>query len=237
MALPVHQQGQVAELPADQAPVGQVADGAQVMPAQPGQVADRFRVTGAGGKPERQVPAQVRSGASHGEPGEGQQPAVPAQPSGPRRQRAEEQRGRTGLAGRVRQADPLLVAVQRRPVGQPGGHRGHGAHDAGGDEHPRRAVGSAEQVKQDRRGPAAQRQPYQRGVSGLSERHAVQRVGARAGGQRAHHGVGHRADQGIEGMRALEAFGEGGRPGEQAGPAGLAGPARPLGGGGGLRHP
>jgi hypothetical protein len=89
----------------------------------------------------------------------------------------------------VRQADPLLFAVERRPVSQPGGHRGHGADDAGGDEHPRRALGAAEQVKQDRRGPAAERQTHQRGVSGLPERHAVQGVGARACGQRSHHGV------------------------------------------------
>jgi len=137
----------------------------------------------------------------------------------------------------VHQADPLLVAVQRRPVSQPGRHRGQGAHDAGRDEHPRRAFGAAEQVEQDRRGPAAERQPDERGVGRLSERHPVQGVGTRAGGQRLHHGVGQGADHGIEGVRALEAFGEGGRPGAQADPAGLAGPARRMVGGAGLRHP
>ncbi len=94
-------------------PVGQFADGTQVVPAQPGQMADRFRATRPGAEPERQVPAQVGPGTSHGEPGEGQQPARSAQPAGPRRQRAEEQHGRAGLARGVRQADPLLVPVQR----------------------------------------------------------------------------------------------------------------------------
>jgi hypothetical protein len=207
------------------------------MPAQPGQVADRFRVTGPGAEPQRQVPAQVGPGGGHGEPGERQQPAGSAQPARPRRQRAEEQRRRAGLAGGVRQAHPLLVPVQGRPVGQPGRHRGHAGHGPGGDEHPGRAVGAAEQVEQDRRGPAAERQPHQRGVGGLAERHAVQRIGARAGGQRPHHGVGQGADQGIERVRALEAFGERGRPDQPAGPAGLARPARPLVGEQGVPHP
>ena len=206
------------------------------MPPEPGQVLDRFGVARPCAEPQRQVPAQVGADGGQGEPGDGQQPAVPPQPAGPRRQRAEEQRGRAGLAGGVRQADPLLVLVQRRPVGQPGRHRGNGPHDAGRDQDPGRPVGPAEQVEQGRRGPAAERQAHQRRVGGLPERHAVQGVGARAGGQRAYHGVGQGADRGIEGMRALDAFGEGGGPGEQAGPRGLAGPARPPVGGEGLRH-
>ena len=209
------------------------------MPPESGQVADRFRVARPGAEPQRQVPAQVGPDGGHGEPGDGQHPAVPPLPAGPRRQRAEEQRGRAGLAGGVRQADPLLVAVQRRPVGQPGRHRGHGAHDAGRDEHPGRPVRPAEQIEQGRRGPAPERQADQRRVGGLPERHAVQGIGARACGQRAHHGVGQGADHRIKDVRSLDPFGQGGRPGEEAGPPGPAGPARPpVGGEGwGLRHP
>ena len=85
------------------------------------------------------------------------------------------------------QADPLLVPVQRRPVGQAGGRRGRGAGDPGRDEDPGRALGTGEQVEQDGGSPAAERQPDQRRVGGLAERDAVQGVRPRAARQRAHH--------------------------------------------------
>jgi hypothetical protein len=48
-------------------------------------------------------------------------------------------------------------------------------------------------------------------MSRLAERDTVQRIGAAARGQRAHHGVGKPLDRGIERVRPFEAFGEGGR--------------------------
>jgi hypothetical protein len=184
-------------------------------------MADLLGVAGARAEPERQVAAEVGADGDHGEPGRGQRPAVADPAAGPRGQRAEEQRGRAGLADSVHEADPLLVPVQRRPVGQPGGRRGRGAGDSGRDEHPGRALSTAEQVEQDRGRPAAQRQPNQRRVGGLAERDAVQGVRARAGRQRAHHGVGQTVDQRVEGVRTLDALGEGRRPGQQGGLAGL----------------
>jgi hypothetical protein len=187
--LPVHEQGQVAELAADRLPVGQLAQAAQVVPAEPGQVADLVGVAGARAEPERQVPAQVGTDGGHGEPGGGQQAAASRPPAGPGRQRADEQGGRAGLAYGVRKADPLLIGVQGRPVSQPGGRGRRAARDPGGDEHLGRAAGATEQVKYHRRRPAAERQPDQRGVRGLAERNAVQRIGARPRGKRSHHGV------------------------------------------------
>ena len=64
------------------------------------------------------------------------------------------------------------------------------------------------------------------GVDGLAERDAVQGVRAGAGRQRAHDGVGKALHHGIEGVRPLDALGEGRRPGQQGG---LAGPARAPG--------
>jgi len=191
------------------------------VPAERGQVADLLGVAGARAEPERQVPAEVGADGGHGEPGRGQRPAVAGPAARPRGQRADEQRGRAGLADGVHQADPLLVPVQRRPVGQPGGRRGRDAGDPGRDEHPGRALGAAEQVEQDRRSPAAKWQPDQGGVDGLAERDAVQGVRARAGRQRAHHGVGQSVDHGVEGVRTLDALGEDRRPGQQGGLAGL----------------
>jgi hypothetical protein len=186
-------------------------------------VADLLGVAGARAEPQGQVPAQVGADGGHGEPGRGQRPAVAGPAAGPGGQRAGEQRGRAGLADGVHQADPLLVPVQRRPVGQAGCRRGRGARDPGRDEHPGRAFGAAEQVEQDCRGPAAKRQPDQRGMRGLAERDAVQGVGARPGRQRADDRVGKALDHRVEGVRTLDALGEGRRPGQQAG---LAGPAR-----------
>jgi hypothetical protein len=194
-------------------------------------MADLIGMARARAEPQRQVPAQVGPDGGHREPGGGQQPAVAGPAAGPGRQRAEEQRRRAGLARGVHEADPLLVPVQRRPVGQPGGRRGHGPREPGRDEHGRRALGTAEQVEHDRRRPAAERQPHQRGMRGLTERDAVQSIGARARGQRAHDGVGQPVHHGVERVGTLDALGEGGRPGQQGGLAGLACP--PVGGEGG----
>jgi hypothetical protein len=68
----------------------------------------------------------------------------------------------------------------------------------------------------------------------LAERDAVQGIGARAGRQGAHDGVGETVYHGVEGVRALDALGEGRRPGKQRG---LARPARvPARGEEGLPH-
>jgi len=185
-------------------------------------VADLIGVAGARAESQRQVPAEVGADRAHGQAGRGQRPAVAGPPAGPGGQRAEEQGRRPALADGVHQADPLLVLVQRRPVGQAGGRRGHGARDARRDQHGGRALGAAEQVEEHRRGPAAEWQPDQRGVRRLAERHAVQRVGPRAGRQRPDHGVGQAVDDGVEGVRALDALGQRGRPGQQGALAGLA---------------
>jgi hypothetical protein len=181
------------------------------MPAQPGQVADLIGMRRARAEPFRQVPSQVGSRARHGEPGRGQHPALSLPSAGARRQRAEEQRGRARLAYGVRETDPLLVGVQRRPVGKPGDRRRRGTRDPGGDEYPGGRARAAEHVQQDRRGPAAERQPDQRRVDGLAERDAVQCVGPRARWQRPHDGIGQPADHGVERVRALDALGEGRR--------------------------
>ena len=51
-------------------------------------------------------------------------------------------------------------------------------------------------------------------MGGLAERHAVQGIRASAGRQRAHDGVGKTLDHGVEGVRTLDALGEGRRPGQ-----------------------
>ena len=179
-------------------------------------------VTGARAQPQGQVPAEIGADGAREEPGPGQRPAVAGPPAGPGRQRAEEQSRRPRLADGVHQADPLLVLVQRRPVGQAGGRRGHRAREARRDQHRGRPLGTAEQVQQHRRGPAAERQPDQRGMRRLAERHAVQRVRPRAGRQRADHGIGQAVDDGIQGVGALDALGQRGRPGQQGALAVLA---------------
>ena len=55
-------------------------------------------------------------------------------------------------------------------------------------------------------------------MSRLAERHAVQRIGTRARGQRAHDGVGQPLDDAIERVRALDALGDE-RPAGRAGRA------------------
>ena len=90
---------------------------------------DLLGVAGARAQPQSQVPAQVGADGAREEPGPGQRPAVTGPPAGPGGQRAEEQGRGPRLADGVHQADPLLVLVQRRPVGQAGGRRGHGCPD------------------------------------------------------------------------------------------------------------
>jgi len=171
-------------------------------------VADLLGVAGAGAEPQRQVAAQVGAAGRQRQPGRRQGPAVAGPAARPGRQRADEQGGRADLADGVHQADPLLVPVQRRPVGQAGGRRGRGSRDPGRDQHRGRALGAAEQVEDHGGGPAAKRQPHQRGVGGLAERDAVQGVGACPGRERADHGVGQPGDDRVEGVSALDALGE-----------------------------
>jgi len=149
-SLPEDQQRQVAELAPDRPPVRQFGQRAQVVPAQPGQMADLLGVAGARAEPERQVTAQVGADGGDGEAGRGQRPAEGLPPAGPGGQRPEEQGGRARLAHRVHEADPLLVAVQGRPVGQAGGRRRRGARYARRDQHAGRAFGAAERVEQHR---------------------------------------------------------------------------------------
>ncbi len=59
-------------------------------------------------------------------------------------------------------------------------------------------------------------------MGGLAPRDAVQGIGARAGRQGAHDGIGKTVDHGVEGVRALDALGEGRRAGQQRGPGRLA---------------
>jgi hypothetical protein len=188
-------------------------------------VADLVGVARSRAEPQRQVPTEIGPEGGDGEPGRRQQPPVARPSARPRGQRAEEQRGRTGLEDGVSQAHPLLVGVQRRPVGQPGDRGGRAARHPGRDQHPGGAIGAAEQVKQHRGGPAAERQPDQCRVCGLAERDAVQGIGSRARGQRSHNGTGQLSDYRIEGMRTFDAFGQDGRPGEQGRLAGLVRPA------------
>jgi hypothetical protein len=67
--LPVHQQGQVAELAPHQAAVGQLTEPAQVVPAKLGQVADLIGVAGSRAEPQRQVPAEIGSERGDGQAG------------------------------------------------------------------------------------------------------------------------------------------------------------------------
>jgi hypothetical protein len=59
-------------------------------------------------------------------------------------------------------------------------------------------------------------------MGGLAERDAVQGVGTLARRECADHGVGQAPDDRVEGVGALDALGEGGRPGQQGGLACLA---------------
>jgi hypothetical protein len=51
-------------------------------------------------------------------------------------------------------------------------------------------------------------------MGGLAERDAVQGVGALAGRQGAHHGLGQAVNQRVEGVRPLDALSDGRRPGQ-----------------------
>jgi hypothetical protein len=50
-------------------------------------------------------------------------------------------------------------------------------------------------------------------MGGLAERDAVQGVGALAGRERAHDGVGEALDHRVEAVRSLDTLGQGRRPG------------------------
>jgi hypothetical protein len=68
----------------------------------------------------------------------------------------------------------------------------------------------------------------------LAERHAMQRVSARPGRQRADDGIGQHPDWPVEHVSAFDAFGDGGRPRREAGlarPADLAMPSTRRNGG------
>lgn len=62
-------------------------------------------------------------------------------------------------------------------------------------------------------------------MSGLAERDTVQRIGAAARRQCAHHGVGQPLDRGIQDVCPFDAFGESRGPGDQGGLARLAYPS------------
>ncbi len=217
---PEHEQAQVAELAADRPAVGQVVDRAHVMPAQPGQVADGLGVVGPGPEPQGQVPAQVAADRGRGQAAGRQRLADLDEAGDPGDQRGGEQGGRAGPGGGVYQPDPLLVPVQRGPVGQPGGGGRQRAGDPGRDQRAGRPLGAREQVEQGRRRPAAQGQPDQGRVRRLAERHAMQGVGPRPGRQRADHAVGQRPDRPVQGGRAFDALGHVDGPGDREPAAG-----------------
>jgi len=173
-------------------------------------VADRLGVVGARPEPVRQVAAQVAARESDTEAARRQEDALARPPGRPREQRAAEQQGRARLRDAVHQPDPLLMGVQCRPVGEPGGDGGqrgrHANRGQRGRGSPRPAA--AEGLEQQRRSPAAEREPDQDRVGGLSERHPVQRVGPPAGRQRADHRAGQRVHRVVQGRRALDALGE-----------------------------
>jgi hypothetical protein len=129
----------------------------------------------------------------------------------------------------VGQPDPLLVLVQRGPVGQPGSRGRHGPEHARAQQHRRGAAAHPEQVEQHRRGPAAERQPDQRRVRRLPERHAVQDVGPWPGRQRPDDLLGQERDRPVEHAGALDALGQGDGTGKR-------GPAAPPDPDGGVPH-
>jgi hypothetical protein len=209
VAVPHRQQAQVTKLAADRTPLWQPRQGAQVVPAERGEVPDRLGMAYPGAKPQREVAAQVSPGRGGGKPAGGQQVPRAAPPGRPGHKRAREQRRRGRLRDGVHQAHPLLVPVQRRPVSEPGGGGRHRGDDPGRDQRRRgaRRAPATAQVKQRRRGPAARRDPDQGRMGGLPERHTVQRIGAPAWRQDAHSEVGEGADRAVKGLRALDALG------------------------------
>src|SRR5215472_5102777 len=134
-ALADHDEAEVAELAPGYAAVGQVVDTAQVVPAERGKVRYRFCVAGPSAEWESQVPAEVGACRQGGEPAERKRPAFGVPADRPCQQRASEQRRRAGIGGRVHDADPLLLPVQRRPVRQSGGRGWHRPGEPEGDQH------------------------------------------------------------------------------------------------------
>ena len=176
--VPDHDQGQVTEPPRDRPALRQVADLAQVVPAERGQVGDRLGVAGARAHREGQVPAEEPARGGRGQPAQGKRPAAGGPAGHPGQQRPGEQ-DRGARPGRgVHQAYPLLLAVQLGPV-HPARRRGR--HRGGQAQRDQRAAGpgrAGNQIEHGRRGPEAERQAGQRGVRGLAERDPVQRVRA-----------------------------------------------------------
>ena len=140
---------QVAKLAPDRPSLRQLRQGAQVVPAQCGEVPDGLGMARPGPEPQGEVAAQVTARRGGGEPGGGQQVAGTAPPGRPGQQRAREQRGRGGLRDGVHQSDPLLMPVKCRPVREPGGGGGHRGDDPGRDQGRRGALSppAAAQVK------------------------------------------------------------------------------------------
>jgi hypothetical protein len=176
-------------------------------------VLDGLGVAGAGAEAQREMAAQVGADRGDDQPAGGQQLAIPVPPGQPGQQRGAEQSRGAELPDRVYQADPLLMAVQGRPVSEAGrgGRRPRG--EAYRDKSFRRPFCSLEKIQQNRRSPAAERQLDQGRVRGLAERDAVQRVGARPRGEGADHHIGQHTDRPVQRGCAFDAFGECRRPG------------------------
>ena len=164
-------------------------------------------------EPQREVAAQVGARGRGEQAADRQQPTGAVPPGRPGDQRAREQRRRARLGDRVHETHPLLMAVQRRPVREPGGRGGHGGGHPGRDERRGGALGTwpAAQVEQYRGGPAAERDPHEGRMGRLAERHAVQRVGPPAGRQGADHEAREHAYRLVEGLGAFDALGDRGR--------------------------
>ena len=183
LAGPYREQAEVAELASGGPPVGQFGQRAEILPADRGQVPDRLGVARSGPQPHRQVTAEIAADGGGGEPARRQRGAAAAPPGRPGEQRAREQQGRAGLGDRVHQPDPLLMGVQRRPVGEAAGGGRQRRRHARRDQRGRRPLGlasasaPAEPVEQHGRGPAADRQPDQRpgGPAGRTGRRAAGR--------------------------------------------------------------
>ena len=110
----------------------------------------------------------------------------------------------------MHQADPLLVLVQRRPVGQAGGRRGHGARDARRDQYCGRALGAAEQVEQHREVQQPSGSRTSAGCAGWPNGTPCSASVRGPAGAR-NHGIGQAVDDGIQGvgrsMRSASAAG------------------------------
>ena len=116
---PHREQAEVAELASGGPPLRQLGQRAEILPADRGQVPDRFGVARSGPEPHRQVTAEIAADGGGGEPACRQRDAAAAPPGLPGEQRAGEQQGRAGLGDRVHQPDPLLMECAA-PTSRPG---------------------------------------------------------------------------------------------------------------------